>query len=353
MTGALPQSRVPDPRDAPSLRWGVLGPGWIAERFVTALQRHTRQRVAAVGSRSLDAAAAFAHRFGVDRAHDGYASLVADPAVDVVYVATPHHLHAAHGALAIRAGKHVLVEKPLALNAGEAQMLADLAGRQGVFCAEALWTLFLPKFDVLRQVLDAGLLGQLHTVLADHGEHFEPGHRIWRHELAGGPLLDLGTYPVSFAGWVLGPPDRVLAQGGWAPPPASGRAVNGQTAVLLGHPTDAQAVLHTTLLGATPTTATILGSDATLTVPGPFYRPGGFRVDFHDGRPPLVHTEDPAGFDGLAHEAADVARRITAGERQTPVRPLAESVATLAVLDEVRHQLGVVFDEEDPAPRRG
>lgn len=353
MTGALPRSRVPDPRDAPPVRWGVLGAGWIAERFVAALQRHTRQQVVAVGSRSLDAATAFAHRFGVDRAHDGYASLVADPDVDVVYVATPHHLHAAHAALALLAGKHVLVEKPLALNAGEAQALADLAGRQGLFCAEALWTLFLPKFDVVRQVLDAGLLGPLHTVLADHGEHFEADHRILRHELAGGPLLDLGTYPVSFAGWVLGPPDRVLAQGGWAPPPATGRAVNGQTGVLLGHPTGAQAVLHTTLFGATPTTATIVGSDATLTVAGPFYRPGGFRVDFHDGRPPLVHTEPAAGFDGLAHEAADVARCITAGERQTPVRPLVDSVATLAVLDEIRHQVGVVFDEEDRPAGRG
>lgn len=337
----LPAARVADPRTAPPLRWGVLGTGWIAERFVAALHTLTRQQVVAVGSRSLASATAFASRSGIERAHGSYAALVADDGVDVVYVATPHPAHLPHARLALAAGRHVLVEKPLALNAGEAEEVADLARESGLFCAEALWSLFLPKFDVIRQLLDDGLLGTPHTVLADHGEAFGPEHRIMRTELAGGPLLDLGTYPIALAGWVLGAPEHVVASGVRAP-----SGVNGQASALLGHPGGAQSVLHTTILGATPTAATVSGSEAVLHLPGPFYRPGGFTVTFYDGRAPLGWAEPASGYDGLAYEAAEVARRVSAGETATPVRPLADSVATLAVVDEIRRQIGVVFDEE-------
>ena len=167
---AMPTSRVPDPLAAPSLRWGILGTGWIAERFVAALHRHTRQRVVAVGSRSVASAKDFAERTGVGRAHGAYADLAADPEVDVVYVATPHNHHRAHALLALDAGKHVLVEKPIGLSAAEAQEIADRAAERGVFCAEAMWTFFLPRYDVVRQLLDDGVLGEVRTVLADHGE---------------------------------------------------------------------------------------------------------------------------------------------------------------------------------------
>jgi predicted dehydrogenase len=164
------------------------------------------------------------------------------------------------------------VEKPLGLNAAEVRQLADEARRNRVFLMEALWTVFPPKFDVLRQVLDDGLLGEVRSEIADHGEHFGPGHRIMRADLAGGPLLDLGTYPVTLATTVLGPAERVLASG----QPAPG-GVNGQASILLAHAGGNQSVLHTTLFSKTPTSATIAGTDATVTIPGPFYQPGGFR----------------------------------------------------------------------------
>jgi predicted dehydrogenase len=208
---ALPASRLPDPLAAPVLRWGILGTGWIAERFVASLERHTRQRVVAVGSRSPASAKEFAERTGIARAHGSYGDLVADPEVDVVYVATPHNHHRAHALLALDAGKHVLVEKPIGLSAAEAQEVAARA--RGVFCAEAMWTFFLPRYDVVRQLLDDGVLGEVRTVLADHGEWFPATHRILRQDLAGGALLDLGTYPVALANWVLGEPEEVLAIG--------------------------------------------------------------------------------------------------------------------------------------------
>ena len=143
--------------------------------------------------------------------------LVADPDIDVVYIATPHTAHHPCARLALEAGKHTLVEKPLGINASEAAEIAALADGRGLFCMEALWTFFLPKFDVVRQLLEDGALGEIRTVLADHGEDFTAEHRILRADLAGGPLLDLGTYPVSFATWVLGEPERVLADGPAAP----------------------------------------------------------------------------------------------------------------------------------------
>jgi predicted dehydrogenase len=112
---------------APPLRWGVLGTGWIAERFTGALHRDTRQRVVAVGSRSLGSAKEFAAKVGVGRAHGSYADMVGDAEVDVVYVATPHNLHHAHALLALDAEKHVLVEKPIGLSAADAQDIADRA----------------------------------------------------------------------------------------------------------------------------------------------------------------------------------------------------------------------------------
>ena len=144
-------------------------------------------------------------------AHGSYEALVADPGVDVVYVATPHNFHVVHALLAIEAGKHVLVEKPVGLDADEARAIGDAAVRAGVFCMEAMWTLFLPKFDVVRQVLEEGALGRVVAAHADMGERFDEPHRIMRPELAGGPLLDLGTYAVTFATWTLGAPDTVTA----------------------------------------------------------------------------------------------------------------------------------------------
>ena len=169
---ALPAARTPPSEAAPALRWGVLGTGWIAERFVASLQRHTRQQLLAVGSRDAGRSAAFAGRHGLPRAYGSYEELVADPDVDVVYVATPHPAHHSCARLALEAGKHTLVEKPLALNAAQATEIAQLAADHGRFCAEALWTFFLPKFNIVRQLLADGVLGEVRTVQADHGEHF-------------------------------------------------------------------------------------------------------------------------------------------------------------------------------------
>ncbi|HEY5877864.1 MAG TPA: Gfo/Idh/MocA family oxidoreductase [Nakamurella sp.] len=336
----LPTPRTPDPRAARAMRWGIIGPGWIAERFVGSVRRNTGQTVLAVGSRAADRSAEFATRLGIERSYGSYEALLADPDVDVVYVASPHNAHFPCATLAIAAGKHTVVEKPIALNATQAAALRDLAAAQGVLLMEALWTLFLPKFDVIRQLLADGVFGDVHTVLADHGEYFEAGHRILRHDLAGGPMLDLGTYPVSFAGFVLGSITDVHAAGEAHP-----AGVNGQVSAVLAAPGGAQAVVNATVFGNTPTTASVIGTAATLAIAGPFYQPGPLTMTSVRGDR-LVYDEPAIAHDGLFFEAAEAARCIADGRTESPLRPVADSIETLLVMDEMRRQIGQVFDEE-------
>ena len=336
---ALPAPRRPSPSSVPSLRWGVLGTGWIASRFVASLQASTTQRVVSVGSRTQASADAFAATFSIERAFSPVDALLADPDVDVVYVATPHHLHRSGALAAVRAGKHVVVEKPIGLNAAEAQKISAAAAAAGVFCMEAMWTLFLPRFDVVRQVLDAGLLGDVQTVLADHGEHFDPPHRILDPAMAGGSLLDLGTYVTTLATWALGAASRVQAAGSMT---ATG--VNGQAAMVLTHAGDATSVLHSTLLTRTPTSATIAGTTATLTLPGPFFMPGDVVVTAADGSRSVTWTDpEPIGHGALYHSALEAARCIGEGLRESPLHDAASVQANMSALDEVTRQLDITY----------
>ncbi|GAB4100678.1 Gfo/Idh/MocA family oxidoreductase [Sinomonas halotolerans] len=337
---AFPASRVPDPAEAPSLRWGIAGPGWIAERFVESLARHGSQRVTAVGSRAADRAAAFAAPRGL-RAHGSYEALAADPEVDVVYVATPHTAHLEVALAAIAAGKHVLVEKPIGISAAEAGKIAEAARSAGVLAAEALWTAFLPSYDIARQLIRGGHLGGLTAVVGDYGEYLPPSHRAHDPELAGGPLLDLGIYLLALATDILGEPDRILGLG-----TALANGVNGQLSALLGFPGGAQATLTTTMQGFTPAQLTAVGTEASLTFDGPFNSPGGLTVRTSDGE---VHRWDGMPGDhvaGLHFQAAAVARALEAGRTEVAERPLEASIRALRVADELRRQAGIVFPGE-------
>jgi len=177
------------------------------------------------------------------------------------------------------------------------------------------------------------------TVLADHGEHFDPPHRILDPAMAGGTLLDLGSYLTTLATWALGPATAVLATG-----EMTAGGVNGQCAMVLTHAGNATSVLHTTLLSRTPTSATIAGTAATLTLPGPFFQPGDVVVTSADGARTMTWTDpEPIGHGALFHSALEAARCIGAGELTSPLHPPASVVAAMRALDEVTRQLGVTY----------
>jgi predicted dehydrogenase len=169
-----------------------------------------------------------------------------------------------------------------------------------------------------------------------------PTHRIHRHDLAGGPLLDLGTYPFALANWVLGPPELTTAIGRDVP----GGEVNGQVSALSRHRDAAQSTFNTTIMAGTPTQAVLAGTRATLVIDGPFYTPGDLTLISAGKGSTVRWTEPPIAHEALYVTAVEAAHHITVGESATPLRPLADSVATLDVLDEVRRQIGITFVEE-------
>ncbi|MGA2470267.1 MAG: Gfo/Idh/MocA family oxidoreductase [Solirubrobacteraceae bacterium] len=312
------------------LRWGVIGTGWIASAFAADLELTDSGVVVAVGSRTIESADRFAERFDIPRRHASYEALVADPDVEVVYVATPHPMHHADTLLALRAGKPVLVEKPFTMNAAEAQELVSTARAAGLFLMEAMWTRFLPHIAEVRRLLDAGALGEIVSVTADHGQWFAEDRtsRLFAPELGGGALLDLGIYPVSFASMVLGPPDRIASL---IEPAFTG--VDAQTSMVFSYAGGAQAILTCTLAARSPTRAAIVGSQARIEIDGDFYAPGAFTLIPRDGEP--TRFEFAHEGRGLRHQADEVARCLREGLLESPLMGLDETVTIMRTLDAV------------------
>ena len=202
-------------RGGPTLRWGVVGPGGIADFLESTVRANTDQQVAAVASRSPERAADFADRHGIDRGYDVYGQLFADPGVDIVYVAAPHSAHCSLGLAAIAAGKHVLIEKPIAVSADEAEEIATAARSAGVLAAEAMWTRYLPQFDVLTRSCDRGDLGTIKMATADVGWQMgrRRAGRFFDPVQGGGAALDMGVYGYWFAQFAIGRPHPVRALG--------------------------------------------------------------------------------------------------------------------------------------------
>lgn len=315
------------------LRWGLIATGGIAAAFAADLALTDSGRVVAVGSRAIETANTFADRFDVPNRHPSYEALVADPEVDVVYVSTPHPGHHAAALLALRAGKPVLVEKSFTMNAGEARELVAVARAEGLFLMEAMWTRFLPHIAQLRQLLTDGALGEIVTLSADHGQWFEPDResRLFAPALGGGALLDLGVYPVSFASMVLGTPERILAL---TTPAFTG--VDGQTSMLFGYESGAQALLTCTLSAKSPTCAAIVGTEARIEIDGAFYQPTSFRLITRSGEE--TRYDEPHDGHGLRHEADEVARCLNEGLLESPLMPLDESISIMETMDAVLAQ---------------
>jgi predicted dehydrogenase len=339
---SLPVARTADPADAPPIRWGIIAPGWIAGQFAGAVHRHSKSRVVAVGSSSAQRAQEFAARHGVERAYDSYEALVADPDVDAVYVASPHSHHHEQTRLALLAGKPVLVEKAFTQNAAQAADLAELARSSGLLLMEAMWSRFLPHYDIVRLLVADGAVGDVQTVISDHGQYFElePTHRLLNPALAGGALLDLGIYPISFTSFVLGAPEEIQATG-----TMTDTGVDAQVSAVL-RTGRAHGIISTTQTAASPTTASISGTAGRIELAGAFYQPQSVRLtdragDTHESAPAAI-----AGHEGLVFQAAHFADLLTAGATDSPLLPLSETVAIMRTLDEIRRQIGLVYPNE-------
>jgi predicted dehydrogenase len=333
---------LPRPRSDGSIRWGVLATGGAARIFTKDLIAHGHS-VRAVGSRSLSAANAFAESFGIARAYGTYEELVGDPDVDVVYVATPHNHHANNAALALQSGKHVLVEKPFTLTAAEAADVTALARRNDLLVMEAMWTRFLPHMAYVRSVIREDRIGEVLSLHAHHVQRLptDDSHRINSLHLAGGALLDLGVYPISFAFDILGTPVDIAARAKFK---ASG--VDGSVATIFQHRNGAIATTYSSSESPGRNTAAVLGTDGYIEISATWYAPA--KVSVYDADNHLVDEFDsPVSGRGMQYEAVEVERLLGAGKTASTLMPPQESVRIMATLDDIRRKIGLHYPDDD------
>jgi predicted dehydrogenase len=321
----------------PPIRWGILGAGNIARTFVEDLLLLEDQVPAAIGSRSSGRAQQFAGSYGVEKYYGSYAALVADDSLDVVYVATPHSEHYDAARLCLEAGRPVLVEKPFTVTAAETARLIALATSQQLFAMEAMWTRFNPIVREVAELVREGAIGRITAVQIDLSEApgYNPSDRRWDPARAGGALLDLGVYLLSFGSMLLGAPDQTRTVSVAAP-----TGVDANTAVVARYPGGAVGLYHCGLWANSPQVATITGTGGTITVGAPFYRPDSFTLIPAAGEPRI--REIALHGHGFTYEAAEVARCLRAGLTESPLMPLAGTLGVMRVLDAARASSGSI-----------
>jgi predicted dehydrogenase len=326
----------------PGLRWGILATGGIAHAFASDLRTSGRDLVA-VGSRRREAADAFAAEFGIAHAHGSYEDLVADPDVDIVYISTPHPLHAENAILALEAGKHVLVEKPFTLNAAEASRVRDVAAERGLLAMEAMWTRYLPHMVRVRELIADGAVGDIRALFADHTQRIttDPAHRLNALELGGGALLDLGIYPISFAWDILGAPVTVGATATFGPTGA-----DSEVATVFSHASGALSTTLSAAHAAGPNTAHVIGTEARIDIDHVWYCPTSFRLVAADGAVVEEFHSSVAGR-GMQYQALAAERYVAEGANDSDILPIDETVAIMGTLDTVRTLIGLRYPGED------
>ncbi len=313
------------------LTWGIAATGGIARTVGAVIAAEPGMRVAAVGSRDLGRAKAMAATLGAESAYGSYAELCADPAVDAVYVATPHAQHLEVAEAAIAAGKAVLCEKPLATSLADAERMVRLAREAGVFLMEAMWTRFNPLIQLL--VADPRF-GEIRSVQASFGfaAPYDPAHRLWAPELGGGALLDLGIYPLGLAQLFLGMPSGLHLTGSLAP-----SGVDAEAGGVLVYPDGRRAMVECSLLAAYPNSASVVGTGMRADIETPFWAPRRVVLS-GPSMEPETHELDPVD-NGYAGEIREVRNCLADGRTESAIMPLDESLAMMGLLADARRQI--------------
>ena len=322
------------------LRIALLGAGHICEKMARTLDALRDEVVPyAVGARDLDRARAFAERFGLEKAYGSYAELVADPAVDLVYIGTPNSHHFEHVRLCLEAGKHVLCEKPFTANAAQAEVLFTLAREKRLFLQEAIWTRFLPAMKQVREVIASGEIGRPRFLEAAFGVPIAQKERVIRPELGGGALLDLGIYPLVFALMLFGEDYAKLSGSAVLSP----TGVDDQSAFTLEYADGRMASLTTSFSAFDGAWGRVSGTEGRIEI-DVLVRCEGFRVVKPDGsvrevRCPFEHT-------GYEYEVRACAAAIEAGRTECEEATSLSTLFTLHTMDTLRRLWGVRFPFE-------
>jgi predicted dehydrogenase len=316
------------------IRWGILATGHIAENFATDLALADGNELAAVGSRRIAAATDFAGRHGAARAHGSYEELVADPAVDVIYVATPHSRHLDDVMLCFEAGKSVLCEKALTMNVADAETLVAEARERRLFFAEAMWMRTNPNIRRIRQMVADGAVGTLGQVRAELGfAASKDTARLWDPALGASGLLDVGIYPLTFAYLILGEPTSIAAAG-----VLSDRGIDINAGATLTYASGAVASIAWSHIARTDTRASIAGDTGLIELPAGFHESTSFTYAHGESLETII---EPVIGRGYAHEIIEVAECLRAGRTESALLPLDETVSIMRQMADILSQLGV------------
>jgi predicted dehydrogenase len=316
-----------------SIRWGIAGPGRIAATMVAEFALVTDAELVAVGSRSASRAATFAERFEIPQSFGSYADLFAAD-VDAIYLATPHAQHTELALAAIEAGKAVLIEKAFTTSVADTQAIINAARARGVFVMEAMWTRFLPAITHLRELVTSGALGQVRAVYGDllAFREFDPTDRLFNPDLGGGAVFDLGVYVISFAQQFLGTPEVIHAVGGHF-----GNGVESDAGILLGYSEGRYANESIGFTAPGPGRQVVAGTLGWAETKPRFHRGEDLVVQLTGGERQELHF--PKTGAGYTHQIAHVNACLAAGLIESPVMPLADTLAVQQVMSQVRAQL--------------
>jgi predicted dehydrogenase len=322
-----------------SFNWGVIGPGNIANTFAKAIASSKKGKILAVASRSEERAINFANTYQIEKIYADYGQMLADPEIDIIYIATPHNFHYQQAKMCLEAGKHVLVEKPCTVNAKQMQILADLAQSKNLLLQEALWSRFMPCLSQLRQLLNEGIIGDIQYIQSEIGFAFQKqeNSRLLKAELAGGSLLDLGIYSITVSQFLLQEhPDKVQAMG-----QLTDLNVDGHVFANMYYASGRFAQFTCSMLSQTSNTMRIVGTEGYVNLPACFWDTDSAAI-YRDDK--LIQSIDiPHPINGFEYQIEESMKCIEQNMQCSDVMSHRDSIGVLNVMDNIRKQIGVHF----------
>jgi len=322
------------------IRWGIVGLGNIAEKFAQDLSLIKDAELVSVASRSKEKSKIFANKYNVENAYDSYVDLFYCKQVDVIYIATPHTLHAELSIEAMNCGKHILCEKPMAVNTGQLEKMIAASVKNKVFLMEALWSRFLPSIIQAKDLIENNTIGtvtHMNVDFAFYGMDRSAEGRVLNPDLAGGSLLDIGIYPVFLAYLILGKPKKIMASANFH---ATG--IEKQISIIFGYE-DAQALLYSGLTSNTEVKAEITGDKGSVILEPRWHHTENFVLNTNEKTERI--TVPKLGL-GYAHEILEVNSCIRKGRLESSLWSHQNSMDLIKLLDEIRAISGIVFPFE-------
>lgn len=324
------------------IKWGILSTGWIAHKFVTALQVAENCEIYAVGSRNLDSAQKFASQFNIPKFYGSYEELVEDPEVDVIYIATPHNLHLENTLLALNHNKHVLCEKPMGVNQKEVTILVEKAKEKNLFLMEAMWSRFLPNIIKTKELIDSGEIGEVKLLtiyfctLSNQG----PEQRHFNIDLCGGTILDIGIYNIFLSLLLLGKPKSFTAQA-----LLNDQGCDITSSYTFEYENNLTSKMYASFIAESPIVAEIQGSKGKITLEHLWFCPGKVTLKYDDGREQVFDFK--VKNTGYECEAEEVANCILAGKTQSDLWSWNHSLELVNIMDSIRKECGIVYPTHD------